>query len=483
MDAFFFDRHPGYYPSMQRPVTIPHSVVPGIAWPALPDARAVSLLALLQQFDLSQGWPPELLRERQWRQAQRLLAHACQTSAAYRERFAAAGLPGDGRIAQDQWSRVPVLSRAELQADYAALRSSRVPADHGAVAEDQTSGSTGRPVRFAKTALADLFWRAFTLRDHLWHGRDFSRTLAVIRAYPKGQAQAPEGARRNGWGEATDGVYPTGPARLLSIETDVERQLDWLLRQDAEYLLTYPTNLRALVQLSRERGVVPARLSEVRTVSESLDADLRALVRDAWNVPLTDMYTTREAGYLALQCPQHAHYHVMAEGVLLEVLDAENRPCAPGGIGRVVVTVLHNFALPLIRYAIGDYAEVGGPCPCGRGLPVLTRILGRSRNMLMLPDGSRHWPRFGYAGFAGIAPIRQLQLVQHSLEEIEARLVVAASLSPDQEVRLAAHLQESLGYPFRMRFTYMDSIPRSAGGKYEDVLSLIDSRAAAEQPA
>ncbi|MBI5463092.1 MAG: phenylacetate--CoA ligase family protein [Gammaproteobacteria bacterium] len=440
----------------------------------MPDTRAVSPLALLQQFDQSQWWPPELLRERQWQQVQRLLMHACQTSAGYRERLTRAGLPADGRIAPEDWLRVPLLTRAELQHGYAALRSTAIPADHGAVLEDHTSGSTGRPVRFAKTALTDVFWRAFTLRDHFWQGRDFSQRLAAIRACDAGQALPPDGIQRTGWGGATDGIYPTGPASLLTIETDIEQQLDWLLRQDAGYLLTYPTNLRVLVQLSAQRGVRPARLREVRTVSESLDMDLRELVRSVWHVPVTDMYTTREVGYIALQCPQHAHYHVMAEGALVEILNADDRPCTPGEIGRVVVTALHNFALPLIRYEIGDYAEVGAPCPCGRGLPVLARILGRSRNMLTLPDGSRHWPRFGYAKFGDIAPIRQLQLVQHTVEDIEARLVVDTALNVEQEARLTVHLQTALGHPFRIRFTYLDSIPRSANGKYEDVLSLVE---------
>jgi phenylacetate-coenzyme A ligase PaaK-like adenylate-forming protein len=61
----------------------------------------------------------------------------------------------------------------------------------------------------------------------------------------------------------------------------------------------------------------------------------------------------------------------------VEVLDEEGRPCAPGETGRVVATSLNNFAMPLIRYETGDTAEVGAPCPCGRGLPVLTRIMGR----------------------------------------------------------------------------------------------------------
>src|SRR3546814_13116510 len=86
--------------------------------------------------------------------------------------------------------------------------------------------------------------------------------------------------------------------------------------------------------------------------------------------------------YLALQCPEHEHYHVQSEAVLLEVLDEEDRPCRPGEVGRVVVTPLTNFAMPMIRYAVGGLAAVGAPCPCGRGLPVLTRILGRARDKI-----------------------------------------------------------------------------------------------------
>ena len=79
---------------------------------------------------------------------------------------------------------------------------------------------------------------------------------------------------------------------------------------------------------------------------------------------------------------------MQAENVLLEIIDAAGNPLPPGNVGRVVITVLHNLAMPLIRYEIGDYAAFGGECTCGRGLPVLERIVGRARNMLRLPDGT-----------------------------------------------------------------------------------------------
>src|SRR3546814_16158281 len=117
------------------------------------------------------------------------------------------------------------------------------------------------------------------------------------------------------------------------------------------------------------------------------------------------MYSSQECGYFALQAPGHDHYLVQAEVVLLEVLRADGSPCEPGETGRVVVTPLTNYAMPLLRYEIGDFATVGAASPCGRGLPVLDRILGRVRNMLVPPDRQRHWTAFGPPTQAKVPPV------------------------------------------------------------------------------
>ena len=93
---------------------------------------------------------------------------------------------------------------------------------------------------------------------------------------------------------------------------------------------------------------------------------------------VVDIYSCTEAGYLAFSCPEQGNLHVQAESVIVEVLDRAGKPCAPGEEGEVVVTPLLNFAMPLIRYAVGDRAVVGEPCACGRGLPTL-KTVGRSR--------------------------------------------------------------------------------------------------------
>jgi len=280
----------------------------------------------------------------------------------------------------------------------------------------------------------------------------------------------------DGWGPATDTVARTGRSATLSIRTDIDVQLEWLLRQQPDFLLTYPSNLLELVRGSIARGIRLQRLREVRTMGEILTEDLRDRVRHDWGVPVTDSYSSHETGYIALQCPERGHYHVQSEAVIVEVLDEDGRACAPGEVGRVVVSDLHNFAMPLVRYEIGDYAEVGPPCACQRGLPVLTRIAGRTRNMLVLADGRRYWPPLGSRKFVDVVPVLQAQFVQKDYDLIEVRLVVDAPLTGEQENRLRQFILPGLPSGMQLMFKYCDSIPRSAGGKFEDFVSEVTVR-------
>lgn len=444
---------------------IPRSSVRGVGWPAMPGPRASLLLAMQFQLTQSQWWQPENLRLQQFRQAATLLAHAIDSVPFYREHFGTFGCdPAKDGVSPEAWTEIPLLQREHIQRCGDALRCRQLPPDHGRVFDYTTSGSTGSPIRFSKTDITDLFWRAFTLRDHLWHQRDLGGKLAVIRT----TVNEAEGA---GWGPATNEVFDAGYCATLNIRTDIATQAKWLERQNPDYLLSHPSNIQALAKHCVETGIRLPRLRQVRTFGETLMPGLREACFQAWGATLTDVYSAEEVGYIALQCPVHEHYHVQAESLLVEILDEAGKPCSPGEIGRVVLTTLHNFAMPLIRYEIGDYAELGEPCPCGRGLPVLKRIMGRQRNMLTLPDGRQHWPSFPAEGWLPIAPVRQFQLVQRDLEHIEARFVADRPVTADEKQRLAAMLHEYLRYPFRIDFVQLERIERKPNCKFEDFIS------------
>jgi phenylacetate-CoA ligase len=453
-----------------------NSAIAGIAWPGIPAANGASLLAILFQLEQSQWWAPEDLLRRQRDQLQALLSHARVHVPFYRERLRDFGdLPADGSWL-DAWRRIPPLTRADIQAADAdeAMITEALPPGHGELREIYTAGSTGTPIRAVRTQLWELMWSAFTVRDHLWHRRDFRGTLATLRESGEGKAPYPDGLRAGSWGYSSATIFATGSMASLNVMTPIDQQVEWFQRQNPDYLLTHPTIAHRLANRCREIGVRVPRLKQVITIAEDLKPEVRTIVREAWGAKLVDIYSTREVGYIALQCPDHEHYHVQSEHVFVEVLREDGTPCPPGEVGKLFVTSLHNLAMPLIRYDLGDWVEVGSPCPCGRGLPVISRIVGRTQNMLVMPSGERRWPLLSSADIEAmldVAPsIRQYQFVQKAPDLIELRLAAAEVLTDNEEARLAAWVRAKFGAPFRIVFAYLDELPRTAAGKFEEFI-------------
>jgi phenylacetate-CoA ligase len=448
------------------------SGVAGIAWPSIADPVAANLLALLSQLEDSQWWPPEQLQQKQLQQFTLLARHASHQSPFFRDRFKQAGLNADQAWSLESFLCIPLLSRAELMQQAEQIFCRALPPKHGTPHTVQSSGSTGQMLTVLRTDVTQLFWLALAMREHLWHERDFTSTLAVIKAMTPALDDAAEAARI-GWGHPSSLLFDTGPSFAQPLAMDVAQQVAWLARIDPKYLLTYPSNLSALLDRYENGDIAPPSLRQVRTVGETLHPGLRERCKKLGDIEVVDMYSSQEVGLIALQCPVSGLYHLQSESLIVEVLNDEGKKCAPGEIGRVVITDLHNFATPLIRYEIRDYAEVGPSCPCGRGLPTLSRILGRRRNMVVFPDGRKHWPLLGAYRFRDIADIRQYQAIQHTLSDVEIRLVVQP-LSSSQESQLGTLIHAALGHPFPLRFSYFNhELPKTQGGKFEEFISLV----------
>lgn len=435
------------------------SMIDGINWPALPTPRSAGFMAMQYQLDQTQWLPAAEIARMQFGQAAAVLRHAIATVPFYRERFAAITVPD--QLDWSFWRSLPLLERSTAQEQGTNMHSARIPPGHGNVRMTASSGSTGRPLQTLSTDVTHFYWLNLGLRDHVWHQRDLALKLAAIRTKVKNGSSP-------GWAEWSDAI-PTGPSVALNIEADADAQLDWLMAEDPAYLLTHPTNLHALLTRAAERGMRPAGLRELRTFGEMLPAELRELARQVWGIGLTDMYSAEEVGYIALQCPASENYHIQSENLLVEILNERGEPCAPGETGELVVTTLHNFAMPLIRYRILDHVEVAPPCTCGRSLTAIRRIVGRQRNMLAMPDGSFHWPAF--PNWFAVAPVRRFQIVQHDIRTIEVKLVCPQILTAQQEGSIRAMLTEKFGHPFDFRFSYPDDIASGSNGKFEDFVS------------
>lgn len=432
---------------------------------------SAGLLGIQYQLAASERMPPEAIRSAQFRQLGALVDHCVAHAPYWAERLKPLGHRVARRVAEDAWRSVPVLRRRELQAAGDALLAQADPPGHGERVPFETSGSTGAPVKGVHSRLALTLWNSIVLRDHLWHRRDLGLRFAAIRR-TKPQRVGPEGKTVAGWSASLAAAFVNGPAFLFDTNQPAAAQATWLLETDPDYLHTQPSILHAIVQEAMARGRKPRALRSISTFGEMLPAATRALVRAEWGLPVEDIYSSVEVGFIALQCPAFEHYHVQSEMNLVEVLDAEGKPCRPGQVGEIVVTPLHNFAMPLLRYAIGDFAEVGPPCPCGRGLPVLARIVGRARNVMRRADGSVVRPPVDDLFKSLATGILQYQVVETSPRRLEIRVVSDAEIAAADVAAILANAAKVFGPGFAASVARVASIPRGEGGKYEDFVSL-----------
>lgn len=426
--------------------------------PPIRGQDGLGVYALAHHLSHTEWKPAEELVRAQLRQARELIRFARRFVPFYKTYFDGVMDDPDEELSAERFAALPILTREALQHAGDAMFSPVIPNGHGRTFDVHTSGSSGHPVHARSTELSNMSNLAAALRGHQWFRRDLAGTNVSIKVLTEEQTRG----KVQSWA-----IGSTGRGLVYSNKVPVSQLFDWLLRDGPRYLQCHPSILQALIHRSIDLGMKPATLRDVRTMGEILEPGLRALCLHEWGVPVRDNYSSEEFGTLAITCPDYDHLHVQSERVIVEILDDHNRPCAPGEIGRVVVTGLLNFAMPLIRHELGDRAVAGAPCPCGRGLPVIERIIGRERHPVTLPSGDRVFPVLDAEPLLLGSGVRQYQLVQQSLDEIVLYLVAEKRLSEDEEARITRHLQSNFGHPFDITVHYVDSIARGPGGKFQ----------------
>lgn len=446
-----------------------------LAWPPFIASQPVSLLDVLAGLKQSQYWSAAKLARGQQAQLTVLLEWAANNVPHYRDAEWTSKKLGElkrtPKAFWDIWRSLPILTKAELRAGGARMNAGEVPRVHLPLGKTITSGSTGISVEVITTAVTRLMWNSLTVRETLWHRRDVSKRLGVIRYFSKA-ARDPQGKTAASWGPPVSQCYRTGPAGFIHVGYPVDVLAAWLRRFDPYYLLTYPSVAGALLDELGDPSAKPPSLEEITFISEPLAPALEARLNTEWRIRVSEIYSANEMGTIAFRCAKYGNLHVQSEAMLVEIVDEAGNPCGSGEAGQVVVTPLHNLATPLIRYEIGDYATMGEPCACGRGLPVIQQVLGRVRNLVRTPDGRRYWP-VNLGKFRSMISMRQAQYVQCALDTIQLRVVLNQPLTEEEHDQAVEFVRKALGYPFRVEIVPVNEIERGPTGKFEEFLSLL----------
>jgi phenylacetate-CoA ligase len=409
---------------------------------------------------------PEKLRLYQAPLIAKLLRHARETTDFYRGRFDFD--LDDPDAIERHWPSIPILTRAEAVTNCERLFSRFLPPEAGKVRAGETSGSTATPLRYRENNLTFTANQALTERMMRWWKVDGAQPCARIMLDREGKLPN-EGATLYGWHSA----HPRALCHTLPSTTDVETQTQWLAAHKAPYLMTYPSLAREIALACRHSGL-ELKYALVCSFGMLVDQEVRDLCRSVFGADIADTYGSMEAGHFAAQCPQCGEYHVSAEVARVEVLRDDGSPARCGEIGRVIVTPLYNYAMPLLRYEIGDLAEAGPEhARCRRGLPSLRRILGRYRNVFRFRDGKIRSASSERYRLREFLPLKQVQIVQLDLDRIEIRWVSDGTERPLDLAALTEQVRSVLQQPVEVSVREVDSIERSRSGKFEDCISLV----------
>lgn len=240
----------------------------------------------------------------------------------------------------------------------------------------------------------------------------------------------------------------------------------------------YPNMLARVSELLEREPVSPSSIRVALVGAEALTPDLRRKIESRLGVPVRDQYGSNECNLMAWECPHGGQLHTSDDTVLVEIIDADGAPVAPGEHGEVVVTALHSFTMPLIRFRIGDIAVQGSAqCECGAPFATIHGVQGRMLDMFPLPDGRVIHPYYLSESLIMDDPdwIENFQLTQERIDHITMRIVPRAEPTAERIAELRALGTELLGAGVDFELLIVDSIPSELSGKYRPARSLVTS--------
>jgi len=416
--------------------------------------------------------PLEAVHRVQDRRVRRMIAHAYATVPHYRETMDQLGLrPGDLRTAADL-ARLPLIERGQLQRDPARFRSTAEPPDR--CLRLNSSGSSGAPLTIHCDAAAIIENAAHGERERslatpLIGRRTGYREAAIsgphsaaweIRRFLDARTLAPPGMRIK--------------REFISLIDPPERQAAAIEAFRPDVLHGFGATL-ALLFAYYEASGPPVHPPKVVTFSSDALADpARRLIEERYGIPVFGTYQAIEAFKIGFECRRHRGYHLNVDLYPVRIVDAQGQPAPDGETGEVVISNLVNRATVLLNYRLGDLAAVSAePCPCGRSLPLMPSLEGRSSEVVELPSGRLVDPYAVRTVFVGEDDVRLYQVVQRTPAHFAVAIVAAAGTDRDGlRARIAAGLAARLEEGITVEVTFVDAIERTAGGKLEPILPL-----------
>ena len=423
----------------------------------------------------AQEWlPREQVEASQRDRLHRLLAHAASQVPYYRRVLAEAGVvDGSGEVHLERFSNIPLLDKTILHERNDGLQS--MDLHRRKWYRNTSGGSTGEPARFVQDQEFADWGRAVGLLFDLWAGYSvgeskivyWSNTRDLSATTKRFKSRVAAALRNEIWLDARRMV----PEQMRSL-------LDLIARERPAQLLAFPENLYEIARFAANEGLEPLPPRSIVTTAATLYPWMREAIEGVFGTRVFNWYGSREVSGIAMECDAHRGLHVCLPVQHIEILRPDGSPASPGEIGEVVVTCLINWAMPLIRYRIGDLAAwAEDQCPCGRSWPLLKEVAGRTRDLFIKRDGARI--RIWENVFHRNPWIRKFQVVQEDYEFVRALIVPdgesgsANRKYADDILQIEAAILDVMGPECKVEIHVVDHIEDAPSGKFRHHISKV----------
>jgi len=389
-----------------------------------------------------------------------ILTHAYQNVPFYQRLFDEAGVkPGDVEDCEDI-SKIPITTKLQLKNAGKDTRARNIDI----YVEHKTSGSTGIRISLYFSMEDALYNRGTYERARNENGFRILRDTLLIIGNPQTIPIKRE------WYE----YFGIRRRAGLNVFEPLDVQIQILIKTKPDALWGYPSAIKLLAKIIREKGVKGTSPRLIFTASELLDSETRNLINSVFNVDLIDAYVAEEGGCMAWECPNHAGYHMSMDTVLMEFVDENGNRVGAGEKGKVVITNLHSFAMPIIRYELGDFAiPTYKECSCGRPGYLIKAIEGRCDDSIRLSGNKLISPRILVPIIESIPGVSEFQVVQEKENEIIVYIVKMEGYNDSILFQAVdREFKKILGNDVLLINTrIVENIPRAPSGKLRSVIS------------
>lgn len=423
-------------------------------------------VARLRELERSQWSTPGRLREAQFARLKSFLESVAVNVPYYARSFAEHGFAPRQLRDQSDLKRVPLLTKALIRANVEALRAS----GSRGLRRYNTGGSSGEPLVFYIGPSRRAHDIAAKWRATRWFDMDLGDREIVVWGSPI-ELGAQDRARA-----FRDWLFRT---KLLPAFDMSPRRIDEFIARirscRPRMLFGYPSSLAMIARRAERQGVsmneIGIRVAFV--TSERLYDEQRATIERVFGCRVANGYGGRDAGFVAHECPA-GRLHISAEDIVVETLDPDGNAVGPGAPGEIVVTHLATGDFPFIRYRTGDIGVLAAdPCSCGRGLPVLDEVQGRSTDFVVARDGTiMHGLALIYV-MRDLPGIEAFRVVQESLDRTFVEIVPGEHFDPGVIQLIETGVKRRLGNSVEVVVQILPEIAREQSGKFRYVQSRV----------